>query len=645
MRTLADRLSGRDAERFVGRESELAVFGALFVDDPPASVVHVHGPGGIGKSALLRQVARLGAERGWSPWRIDGRELAPVPGEIETILAAAQGEERPLLLFDTYERISALDGVLRSRLLPALPDRAIVVIAGRERPGPEWFQDGWEHVVRALPLAPLTAVEGRAFVQAHGIADGATATALVQWSDGSPLALALASAIAAREGRWDEPDLSRHPQLLDMLVRRLTLTGSDADRHEDVTAVAAIARVTTASLLADVLPQVDPNQAQAWLRAQAISEAIGDGVAMHDLVRRALRAQLRTQRPERERELRRRIADHLFAHALADEPRLMTDLAELIDDPALRWGFGADGDANGAVRADDLRPGELDDPSAHVRERAGEPWWAATRALADAAPEHFVAARDQHDALCGLAISCTPRGASPAALADPYVGGWVRHAQEHVPDGDAVVWRDSMDLTTSERGDLHSSVIAVLNTAAMLRSGVPNPRYFYLPINPMNTASMVFAQRTGARYVEGLDVQVGAVVHQCHVIDHGPDGVLGAQRATVYAELGLPRPTERPRPRRPDHVVAAEDVRQALRDLDRPTVLAATPLAAAVGGQEPAAAARTLLERAMAEAFGAGPDEQLMREVVAAAYRDRKTSHEDIAYTLHLSRATYFRRL
>jgi ABC-type transport system involved in cytochrome c biogenesis ATPase subunit len=79
-RTLGDRFSGRDAERFVGRASELAIFETLFVDDPPASVVHVHGPGGIGKSALLRQVERLGAERGWSPWRIDGRELAPVPG-------------------------------------------------------------------------------------------------------------------------------------------------------------------------------------------------------------------------------------------------------------------------------------------------------------------------------------------------------------------------------------------------------------------------------------------------------------------------------------------------------------------------------------------------------------------------------------
>ncbi|MDX6729057.1 MAG: hypothetical protein QOK49_3862 [Baekduia sp.] len=649
-RTLGDRFSGRDAERFVGRASELAVFETLFVDDPPASVVHVHGPGGIGKSALLRQVERLGAERGWSPWRIDGRELAPVPGELETIVAAARGEARPLLLFDTYERISALDGALRTRLLPALPEGAMVVLAGRERPGAEWFQDGWEHVVRALHLTPLSAVEGRALVAAHGIADEDTTAALVDWSDGSPLALTLAIAIAARDGRWDAAGLDAHPQLLETLVDRLV-----PDReagYDDVAAVAAIARVTTASMLADVLPGVEPTEGAAWLRALAVAEPVGDGVAMHDLVRRALRARLRTQRPQRERELRRGVADHLLAHAVNGEPRLIVDLAELIEDPALRWGFGAE--AAGGLHADDLRPEELDAPAQQFRGRAGEPWWSATRALATAAPEHVVAARDHHDVLCGLAISCTPQGASDAALADPYLGPWVRHAREHIPDGDVLVWRDALDLTTSEAGDLGSRVLAVVNTAAILRSGLANPRYFYLPINPVNTASLAFAQRSGAEYVPGLDLRVGSVVHECHVIDHGPAGVLGALRATIYGELGLPRPAAAlsGASRAPSAAVTDEDVRQALRDLDRPTSLATSPLVRLVtagadgeNGRDPAGAVRALLERAMTDAFGVGRDEELLRSIALHAYADHDTTHEEAAHALHVSRATYFRRL
>ena len=145
-RTLADRFSDRDAERFVGREAELAVFDDVLVDDPPWSVVMVHGPGGIGKSALLREVVRRATARGFSPWLVDARELAPVPGELDTILAGARNEERSLILFDTFEQMTALSGFLRREILPALPENAIVVLAGREAPGPEWFQDGWEQV-------------------------------------------------------------------------------------------------------------------------------------------------------------------------------------------------------------------------------------------------------------------------------------------------------------------------------------------------------------------------------------------------------------------------------------------------------------------------------------------------------------------
>ena len=643
---MADRLRARDAERFIGRTAELAAFDELFVEDAPASVVHLHGPGGIGKSALLRQVERLGARRGWSPLRIDGRELPPVPGALEDILEAARSERRPLLLFDTYERVSGLDGALRERLLPALPERAVVVFAGRERPAPEWFQDGWEHLTRTLALAPFSPAEGHAYVAAAGIDDDATAAELVRWSDGSPLALGLATAIARRDGRWDAGALEADRELVAALVSRLVLTPAGAgDHHDDVMAVAAIARVTTASMLADVLPHVAPNPAHAWLRAQAIAEPVGDGFAMHELVRQALRAQLRAERPERERELRRRVADHLHQQALGGDARLVIDLAELIEEPALRWGFGAD--AAGRLRSDGLRPGELDAPPEHVLSRAGEPWWAATRTLAAAAPQHFVVARDQHDELCGLAIAATPRGAAPAALADPYVGAWLRHAAEHVPDGNALVWRDAMDLTADDQGDLGSRVLAVINTATILRAGLPNPRAFYIPINPINTASMAFVERSGAEHVPELDVLVGSVVHQCHVIDHGPGGVLGAFRATIHAELGLPSP-----PPAVDggaaasrHAVTEADVRQALRDLDRPSALARSPLAALAEGPEPAAGVRALLERAIAGAFGAGHDEELLRAVVSGAYADGRASHEDLAYSLHVSRATYFRRL
>jgi ABC-type transport system involved in cytochrome c biogenesis ATPase subunit len=68
-------------------------------------VVLVHGPGGIGKSALLRQVADRGRAAGWTPVLVEGRDLPPVPDAIEDALADAHQFERPLILIDTYERM------------------------------------------------------------------------------------------------------------------------------------------------------------------------------------------------------------------------------------------------------------------------------------------------------------------------------------------------------------------------------------------------------------------------------------------------------------------------------------------------------------------------------------------------------------
>ena len=179
--TLAERLAARDAQRFVGRERELEFFDSLFTDDPPAQVVLVHGPGGIGKSTLLREVARRGEEKGWHSHLVEGRELAPVPGEIERALNGVDADRQPLVLFDTYERMSAAGGWLRGRLLPSLPARSLVVLAGRTAPEPEWFQGGWERLATELKLEPLPLDDAHALVRAHGLADEELARQLVAW--------------------------------------------------------------------------------------------------------------------------------------------------------------------------------------------------------------------------------------------------------------------------------------------------------------------------------------------------------------------------------------------------------------------------------------------------------------------------------
>jgi hypothetical protein len=172
----------------------------------------------------------------------------------------------------------------------------------------------------------------------------------------------------------------------------------------------------------------------------------------------------------------------------------------------------------------------------------------------------------------------------------------------------------------------------MVNMAGILRSGLKNPRYAYLPIDPGSAAARAFTSALAARHLPQLDVEIGKRRVECHLVDYGAGGLLGAQRDLVYAELGLATTGAR---------FDAEIVRHALRNLHVPHELADSPLA--MGGD--AASVRQLLEEAAEQAFGETENERLLQRVLVRGYITPATSHEQAAHELNLSRSAYFRRL
>ncbi len=120
--TLGDRLAARRRVRFVGRARERDRLSAAFASGEPTFVVaHVHGPGGIGKSALLDEAAHLAGLADRAVARVDGRDIEASPAAFASVAAAAldrAGDGPRVLLVDTYERIEALDGWLRHTFIP-----------------------------------------------------------------------------------------------------------------------------------------------------------------------------------------------------------------------------------------------------------------------------------------------------------------------------------------------------------------------------------------------------------------------------------------------------------------------------------------------------------------------------------------------
>jgi hypothetical protein len=167
MSTLGSEIRHRENAGFVGRARELLLAQTLFEADPPASVLLIHGPAGIGKSVLAREIARR-----------------------------AVG---PLLVVDDHE--SVRDAALQAELA-ALPAHTVVVVAGREPFGAAWFSGGWETVVAEVELPPLSEDEAHRLLAHLGAGEDPRAGAIVQWARGIPRALRLAAGVARADAAW-----------------------------------------------------------------------------------------------------------------------------------------------------------------------------------------------------------------------------------------------------------------------------------------------------------------------------------------------------------------------------------------------------------------------------------------------------------
>ena len=393
--------------------------------------------------------------------------------------------------------------------------------------------------------------------------------------------------------------------------------------------------MTTVELLRSVLADSDPELAYEQLRALTFTEPLGDGLTLHELVRKALRADLRRRDQERERELRRRIVDYLYEQARRGDPLISIEMAHLIENAAIKWGFGWAGSVD--YRIDDVRAGDAELVATLLAGRDFAEWWRLSRRFFSEAPERVAIARDAEDRLCGYLVCMTSATAPEFAREDPLVGPWLVHARSDARFGDAVLWHDSVDFT----GDRRGRVQAMLGMAGILRSGASNPRFAYMPINPANPDALTFARALGAEHLTELDLEIGHHRIECHRIDYGPGGLVAAQRAVVYAELGLAPPSPGDGERRVD----LEDVREALRNFRVPHELARSPLASGETPEERAESVRELLRDAAERAFGDNENEKLLRRVLIRGYLEPAPSHEQAAIDLSLSRAAYFRRL
>jgi hypothetical protein len=579
--SLRTALHHADATVFVGREHPLAVVEAFLSPGSPHRFLLLHGPGGIGKSTLLREIGRRGAAAGFAVHLDDAAHL-----QIEGL--HADGGPPPLVLMDEADELGAALPLVRQTMLDRLPDAARVVLAGRTPPEPDWWRGGLDTVVRDLPLGPLSGQEARALLQARGLVDPARQDELVAWAHGSPLALVVA-ATSDRAGVPAGPEAVLEERLASWLAGS-AIEGVDAEVLE----VAALTSPVDSRLLAAALPGRRLHRAMASLWALPMVTRTGHGAVLHPALATAVATRLRADSPTRRRELVRRIAMHLEERARLGDHRAVIQLSDLIEDPALITGIARR--ASRTHVADTLRPGD-DTLLARACGLDGTEAWAPVSWFLEQHARYVTVVRRLNGTPAGL-IGSAPMGAL-AADHSAYARALATALRDAGCEPDRTMAGPAILLEPP--GDALTELLRVGYSTALTRCGLTDLRHCLMHYPDPDRRPHDFLAATDWQpvplWAEG----------STWLMDWGPSGAIGFALEQVLREQGY---DEHPA---------------------RSSLLA-------LGSEEQLAAALDL-------AFADTPDDRLLRWVIELAHLRPGLAEREILAELYVSRATYFRLL
>lgn len=303
--SLADRLRQARSQQFIGRQTEIDLFrSAAQSNAPDFFILYVHGPGGVGKTTLLREFSHICGQINRPAFYLDGRHIDPNPEAFQVALQRTMEDTSPdnyVLFIDTYERLLTLDGWLRDTLLPGLPANILLVIASRLPPSLMWRTDpGWQALLKTISLRNLAPDESRAYLARCAI-PAEQHEAVLNFTHGYPLALSLIADMFAHDATLrfqpeTEPDMIK--RLLDRLIQNVP-----SPRYRLALEACALSRLMTEPLLAVMTEQDNAHDLFEWLRELSFVEYGPTGIFLHDLARETLSADLRWRNPDRYKEL------------------------------------------------------------------------------------------------------------------------------------------------------------------------------------------------------------------------------------------------------------------------------------------------------------------------------------------------------
>ncbi|OFW77920.1 MAG: hypothetical protein A2201_08800 [Alicyclobacillus sp. RIFOXYA1_FULL_53_8] len=310
----------------IGRNEEMRHFSAwLSQAEAPTQLWSVSGIGGIGKTTMLIEMATLARTSSAVVLWLDGKTDTLLPSSflsnLEMVLQTEYGIHRddatPLmahvlqqlsgtrtvLIVDNFEYIDLVEEWLLSSFLPRIANREVLLVFGNRSGLPiKWRTNPhWQRRLKTWQLGMFAREEVRQYLRPFGASEEQVEMVLRK-TDGHPLAVAL----AVESLQHDDGIQAFAEQIPHVISREMLreVTSSSLQAALQVLCMFQIANLAALEPFLDALPAPTLYQELSKLSFVRTTSA---GIAVHDVIGRMLREDLRQRDPNAFYALRYRV--------------------------------------------------------------------------------------------------------------------------------------------------------------------------------------------------------------------------------------------------------------------------------------------------------------------------------------------------